>query len=174
MQYPLSSYIIAFIFPAFVLLMALCYLIGRPKPENKLIGFRTVRTLSSPAAWKRGQYLFGRQLLIGGIVAGLFGYGFLDRFQHVSQGRAHPHADPRRDLFRHVHRIYTAQGIAPLGPFRRKKSAACSTRERKRFFIPTRALLQYLPGCAKGSFKQRNNGHWVFHRMPVTSFTAPA
>ena len=77
MQYPLSSYIIAFIFPAFVLLMALCYLVGRPKPENKLIGFRTVRTLSSPAAWKRGQYLFGRQLLIGSLVAGLFGYGFL-------------------------------------------------------------------------------------------------
>ncbi len=77
MQYPIGSYIIAFIFPAFVLLMSLCYLIGRPSPENKLIGFRTVRSMSSPAAWKRAQYLFGRQLLIGAIVAALFGYGFL-------------------------------------------------------------------------------------------------
>lgn len=77
MQYSVASYLIAFCFPAFVLLMSLCYLIGRPSPENKLIGFRTVRSLSSPKAWKRAQYLFGRQLLIGAAVSGMFGYGFL-------------------------------------------------------------------------------------------------
>lgn len=77
MSYPLGACIGAFIFPAFVFVMSLCYLIGRPKPSNRLIGFRTQRSLSSPEAWKRAQYLFGRQLLIGAIVAALFGYGFL-------------------------------------------------------------------------------------------------
>ncbi|HHU02839.1 MAG: SdpI family protein [Christensenellales bacterium] len=77
MELSLGAGILAFIFPAFVLFMSLCYLIGRPKPDNKLIGFRTERSMSSPEAWKRGQYLFGRQLFIGALVAGLFGFGFL-------------------------------------------------------------------------------------------------
>lgn len=77
MQYPIGSYIIAFIFPCICVVDVAVLSNRRPSPENKLIGFRTVRSMSSPAAWKRAQYLFGRQLLIGAIVAALFGYGFL-------------------------------------------------------------------------------------------------
>ena len=47
MELSLGAGILAFIFPAFVLFMSLCYLIGRPKPDNKLIGFRTERSMSS-------------------------------------------------------------------------------------------------------------------------------
>ncbi len=77
MQASVVSYIAAFLFPAFVAGIALCYLILRPKPDNRLLGFRTERSLQSPAAWKRAQFLFGRQLLIGAAMAALFGYGFL-------------------------------------------------------------------------------------------------
>ena len=71
------KYIGAFILPAFVLIIALYYLLRKPSPDNKMLGYRTVRSMKSPEAWKRAQYIYGRQLLIGGIVAAVFGCGFL-------------------------------------------------------------------------------------------------
>ena len=71
------KYIAAFIFPVFVISIGLYYLICKPAPDNKLLGYRSVRSMKSPGAWKRAQFLFGKQLLIGGAIAALFGYGFL-------------------------------------------------------------------------------------------------
>lgn len=70
-------YVIAFAFPAFTVSIGLYYLIARPEPDNKYLGYRSERSVLSPAVWKRAQFLFGRQLLIGGLLAAFFGYGMI-------------------------------------------------------------------------------------------------
>ena len=70
-------YVAAFGFPLFVIVIALYYLIGKPKIDNKYLGYRSERSVLNEAAWKRAQFIFGRQLLIGGVAAVFFGYGLL-------------------------------------------------------------------------------------------------
>lgn len=69
------SYIVAFAFPVFVIIIGLYYLIARPKPDNKFLGYRTERSMMNMEAWKHAQFIYGRQLLLGGAVAAVFGYG---------------------------------------------------------------------------------------------------
>jgi uncharacterized membrane protein len=69
--------LLAFAFPTFVLSVALYYLLLRPRINNSFLGYRTEYSLRNQIIWNRAQFLFGKQLLIGGIVAAFFGYGFL-------------------------------------------------------------------------------------------------
>lgn len=71
------SLIIAFIFPFFIFLIALYYLIRKPKINDKLFGYRTERSMRNEFIYQKAQVIFGKQLLIGGLIATVFGYGFL-------------------------------------------------------------------------------------------------
>jgi len=69
--------IVAYVFPFFVFLVSLYYLIFQPKMDDKLFGYRTERSMKNEFIYQKAQILFGRQLLFGSLVAALFGYGFL-------------------------------------------------------------------------------------------------
>ena len=69
--------LLAFAFPAFVLSVAFYYLLAKPQIDDPYLGYRTEYSFKNTTTWNRAQFLFGKQLLIGGIAAAIFGYGFL-------------------------------------------------------------------------------------------------
>ena len=73
----LKLIIIAFSFPVFIFFVALYYLIRKPKINDRLLGYRTERSLRNEQIYQKAQILFGKQLLIGDMLAMLFAYGFL-------------------------------------------------------------------------------------------------
>lgn len=71
------NYCIAFLLPAFVGVMGVLYLVIRPAPDHKWLGYRTKESTMSMESWEYGQKIFGRQLLFGAALAAAFGYGSL-------------------------------------------------------------------------------------------------
>lgn len=69
--------VIAFAFPVFILIIALCYIMLKPKKDSKFLGYRSQLSVQNPAIWNTAQKLFGQRLLIGSVIALILGSGYL-------------------------------------------------------------------------------------------------